>query len=89
MQKMDWLRRQCKSVVRWSIRWPAWLLGQVLPLSAWRALVTSVGRRKLPGGLEFAMGMLDDLRRHDPVGFHRLLWSNHLAYAETYGPPQE
>lgn len=34
------------------------------------------------------MGMLDDLRRRDPVEFHRFLWSNHLAYAETYEIPK-
>jgi hypothetical protein len=30
------------------------------------------------------MGMLDDLRRNDPDGLHRFLWSNHLAYAASY-----
>jgi SAM-dependent methyltransferase len=30
------------------------------------------------------MGMLDDLRRRDPLALHRFLWSNHLAYAATY-----
>ena len=30
------------------------------------------------------MGILNDLRRRDPVGLHRYLWSNHLAYAESY-----
>jgi len=30
------------------------------------------------------MGMLDDVRRRDPDGLHRFLWSNHLAYAATY-----
>jgi hypothetical protein len=31
--------------------------------------------------------MLTDLRRHDPVAFHRFLWSNHLAYAASYEVP--
>jgi SAM-dependent methyltransferase len=34
------------------------------------------------------MGMLNDFRRRDPVEFHRFLWSNHLAYAETYEIPK-
>jgi SAM-dependent methyltransferase len=34
------------------------------------------------------MGMLDGLRRRDPAEFHRFLWSNHLAYAETYEIPR-
>jgi len=75
-------------VVRGLIWWPAWLLGQALPLSVRQALVTAVGRRRPPGGLEFAMGMLDDLRRRDPVALHRFLWSNHLAYAESYEIPK-
>src|SRR5262249_33869643 len=33
---------------------------------------------------EFAMGMLADLQRRDPVALHRFLWSNHLAYAASY-----
>ncbi len=56
-------------------------------MSARRTLVTWAGQRRLPGGLEFAMGMLDEVRRTDPVEFHRFLWSNHLAYAKTYEPP--
>jgi SAM-dependent methyltransferase len=82
------LRHRFKSVARLAVRWPAWLLGQFLPLSARRNLVSLAGRRKLAVGLEFAMGMLDDLRRQDPVGFHRFLWSNHLAYARTYEIPR-
>src|SRR4029077_20180352 len=68
------------------IRWQAWAFGKLLPSSTRRTLVTWVGRR-LPWGLEFAMGMLDHLRRRDPVQFHRFLWSNHLAYARTYEIP--
>src|SRR5580765_7361917 len=80
------LRRQCKSGARRAIRWQAWAFGKLLPSSTRRTLVTWVGRR-LPWGLEFAMGMLDHLRRRDPVQFHRFLWSNHLAYARTYEIP--
>ena len=82
------MRRGCISTVRWAIRWKAWLLGKTLPVSVRRSLVTWAGNRKLPGTLEFAMGILDDLRRRDPVEFHRFLWSNHLAYAETYEIPK-
>jgi SAM-dependent methyltransferase len=73
-----------KSAIRWAIRRAAWLAGLPLPLSARKALVASAGRRALPGKLEFAMGMLEDVRRRDPDALHRFLWSNHLAYAETY-----
>jgi hypothetical protein len=61
----------------------------VLPLSARQTLVTMVGRQKLPAALrfEFAMGMLTDLGRRDPIALHRFLWSNHLAYAASYEAP--
>jgi SAM-dependent methyltransferase len=84
MKKVHSVRRRWKSVVCGMIRWSAWFLGQALPLSTRRALVASVGRRKPRGGFEFAMGMLNDLRRRDPVSLHRFLWANHLAYAESY-----
>src|ERR1044072_4799706 len=68
----------------------AWALGRALPLAARQRLVTLVGRRNLPipFRFEFAMGMLDDLRRRDPVALHRFLWSNHLAYAASYEVPR-
>jgi SAM-dependent methyltransferase len=66
------------------VRWHAWFLGKILPLSAQRILVTWVGRKRLPVGLEFSMGILDKLRRDDPVELHRFLWSHHLGYAKTY-----
>jgi SAM-dependent methyltransferase len=44
----------------------------------------AAGRGNLPGGFEFCMGILDDLRRRDPDALHRFLWSHHLAYAQTY-----
>ncbi|HEY1496480.1 MAG TPA: class I SAM-dependent methyltransferase [Candidatus Solibacter sp.] len=40
-----------------------------------------------PFRIEFAMGMLTDLRQRDPVLLHRFLWSNHLAYAASYEVP--
>ena len=39
------LRHRFKSVARLAVRWPARLLGQVLPLSARRNLVSLAGRR--------------------------------------------
>ncbi len=47
-----------------------------------------VGRWKLRGGLEFSIGLLDDVRRQDPDALHRFLWSNHLAYAASYEIPR-
>jgi SAM-dependent methyltransferase len=76
-----------KRSVRWLYRRAAWTAGRVLPLSARKAVVTFVGRqRPLPVSLrfEFAMGMLADLQRRDPMALHRFLWSNHLAFAATY-----
>ncbi len=82
------LRRRAKSAVRWAIRSASGALGCTLPLPLRQALVVRVGRRKLPGGLEFSVGMLDDLRRRDPDALHRFLWSNHLAYAASYEIPK-
>jgi len=84
----DSLRRRCKVLAGAVIRWAAWVAGKGLPLSARQALVRFVGRHNLPGGFEFAMGMLDDLRRRNPDALHRFLWSNHLAYAVTYEIPK-
>src|SRR5215469_1562012 len=84
----DSLRRRCIFLARTVIRGAARFAGKGLPLSVRRALVVFVGRRKLPGGFEFAMGMLDDLRRRNPDALHRFLWSNHLAYAVTYEIPK-
>ena len=72
--------------LRWTCRRAALILGQALPLSARQTLVAMVGRQKLPAAFrfEFAMGMLADMGRRDPVALHRFLWSNHLAYAASY-----
>jgi SAM-dependent methyltransferase len=64
------------------IRHTAQFLGRALPFPVRRRLATAAGH--LPGGFEFCMGMLDDLRRRDPDALHRFLWSNHLAYAQSY-----
>jgi SAM-dependent methyltransferase len=83
------IRRFGTGSVRSVSRRAAWALGRVLPLSARQTLVAFVGRQKLPAPLrfEFAMGMLTDLRRRDPVALHRFLWANHLAYAASYEVP--
>jgi SAM-dependent methyltransferase len=75
--------------LRWVSRRAAWVFGRTLPLTIRQTLVAFIGRRKLPAPFrfEFAMGMLADLRRRDPVALHRFLWSNHLAYAARYEVP--
>jgi SAM-dependent methyltransferase len=64
------------------------VIGIALPLSARKALVACGICRSLPGGFEFSMGILDDLRQRDPDTLHRFLWSNHLAYAASYEIPK-
>lgn len=80
------IRGFCVGSLRSVSRGAAWALGRTLPLSARQTLVAFVGRQKLPPPLrfEFAMGMLTDLRRRDPVALHRFLWANYLAYAASY-----
>jgi SAM-dependent methyltransferase len=44
-----------------------------------------VGRREgLKGRQWWVFELLRDQAEQDPNGFHRFLWSHHLAYAETY-----
>src|SRR5262249_12859171 len=73
-----WLRKTSRRAVA--------ALARVLPLPFRKALVAFVGRQSFPVSFrfEFAMGMLADLQRRDPVALHRFLWSNHLAYAASY-----
>jgi SAM-dependent methyltransferase len=78
------MRRHYKLLGRSVIRVAATVMGRVLPLRVRKALVASRAGRVSRGGLEFAVGLLHDLRRRDAVEFHRFLWSNHLAYAATY-----
>jgi SAM-dependent methyltransferase len=82
--KIDLMRRHCKSTAQFSIRRMAGILGKALPLSTRQALVARMKWRRVPGWFEFCIGMLDDLRRHDPDALHRFLWANHLAYAMSY-----
>jgi SAM-dependent methyltransferase len=88
MRKAESWKRHGKSTVRWAIRTGAGVLGRVLPRPLRRALVVRVGRRRWSCGLELSMGLLHDMRRQDPDGLHRFLWSNHLAYAASYEVPQ-
>lgn len=78
------MRHRYKSCLQWGIRHSAKLIGRTLPLSLRKAIVRSRACRKTKAGAWFAIGMLDDMRRADPDGLHRFLWSNHLAYAATY-----
>lgn len=60
-------------------------LRPVLPLSVRKRLVKWVGRRDFPGYSFLTLELLRDFAQDDPRGFHRFLWSHHLAYdAETY-----
>jgi SAM-dependent methyltransferase len=79
-RQIDWLKRACKSAIRQA----GILLARILPLSARQSLVAMLKSLRLPGDFEFSMGLFEDLRRRDPVSLHRFLWSNHLAYAQTY-----
>jgi len=89
LHKLGRIRRLGAGSLRSASRRATWALGRALPLSARQRLVAFVGRQKLPTPLqfEFAMGMLTDLRRRDPVALHRFLWANHLAYAASYEVP--
>jgi len=60
-------------------------LRAVVPLPFRRGLAALVGRQRwLPGRYWWAMELLRDYAERDPNGFHRFLWSHHLAYAESY-----
>ena len=88
---MNKMKRLLFPTLRQVSRRGARALGRVFPLSTRQSLVAFVGRRRklpVPFRFEFAMGMLDDLRRRDPVALHRFLWSNHLAYAASYEVPR-
>jgi 2-polyprenyl-3-methyl-5-hydroxy-6-metoxy-1,4-benzoquinol methylase len=73
-----------KSLLRRTVRGMGIYTGRILPLAARQRIVTALRGRRTPAVFEFSMGLLDDLRRRDPEPLHRFLWSNHLAYAQTY-----
>ena len=61
------------------------VLRGLLPLSARKRLARWVGRQTwLPDRYWHSMELVRDLERSDVQAFHHFLWSNHLAYAETY-----
>jgi len=58
---------------------------RVVPLAARKRMAVLLNR--LPGVPDrywWTMELLRDYATADPNGFHRFLWSNHLAYAESY-----
>jgi SAM-dependent methyltransferase len=56
-----------------------------VPLWARRHLAILVGRQRWLGPRYWwAFELLRDYAERDPDGFHRFLWANHLAYAESY-----
>lgn len=58
---------------------------RLLPIGTRKILVRWLGRQRwLSGRYWYSLELLRDLAEQDPDGFHRFLWSNHLAYAETY-----
>ncbi len=83
------MKSLCAAANRWRDRRSgsaAWSLTRGLSLQTRQSLAGLTGRRALPAAFKFevAMGLLQDLHRHDPVALHRFLWSNHLAYAHSY-----
>jgi len=67
-----------------AVRGSAGFLRLLLPLEIRKALVVRIEQLKFRWGADFSLGILADLRRHNPEALHRFLWSNHLAYAATY-----
>lgn len=61
------------------------LILRLLPLSVRKRLSVFVGRQEwLRGRYWYSMELLRDLAEDRPSEFHRFLWENHIAYAETY-----
>lgn len=61
------------------------LLRRALPLWARRRLAALIGRQVwLRTRYWWTLELLRDFAEADPEGFHRFLWSHHLAYAESY-----
>lgn len=57
---------------------------RVVPLRMRKRMAIWLGRRKWQSSYYWTMELLRDLAEQDPNTFHRFLWANHLAYAETY-----
>lgn len=56
----------------------------LLPLSARKAAILWLGKRRYPRTYRLSFLFLRDLARKSPSEFHKFLWSNHLGHAETY-----
>jgi SAM-dependent methyltransferase len=60
-------------------------LRSALPLPVRKRLAVVLGRQRwLPDRAWWVLELLRDQADRDPNGFHRFLWANHLAYAESY-----
>jgi SAM-dependent methyltransferase len=60
-------------------------LRRILPIGVRRLLVRLLGRQTwLESRYWLALELLRDEAERDPESFHRFLWTNHLAYAESY-----
>ena len=57
-----------------------------VPLRVRKRMAVLVGRSRLPGAEWWSAELVRDLAEGDLNGYHRFLWSNHLAYAATYEP---
>ncbi len=56
-----------------------------VPVGVRKVLARWVGRQPwIPNRYWHSMELVRDLSESDPEAYHRFLWSNHLAYAETY-----
>jgi SAM-dependent methyltransferase len=60
-------------------------LRSALPLPVRKRLAVMLGRQRwLPDRAWWVLELLRDQADRDPNGFHRFLWTHHLAYAESY-----
>lgn len=65
------------------------LLCSAMPLAVRKRIAVWLNRQRwIPRHQWRAAGLVRDLARSDPDGYHRFLWSNHLGYAESYEPRQ-
>jgi SAM-dependent methyltransferase len=59
---------------------------RILPLSLRERVVECWRRAGLANHFFLTMMLLGDFAQEDAMGFHRYLWTHHLAYAESYEP---
>lgn len=57
---------------------------RVTPLGLRQRAVTALGRWRPAHHQVLSYGLLRDFAERDPSGYHRFLWSRHLAYAGSY-----